>query len=289
MPTKSSTQRAKPVKAAKRAMAAKPANGAALTKASKPVKAVKPAAARMSLAEVMSALEKAGSAQTRKTYGRHGVVQPMFGVSFATLKALYKRIGVDHELGIALWSTGNFDARNLAYKLIDPAQMSPAELDRWARAPGARMCAGYVACIVTESGHGRAKADAWLVSPSAKLREAAWQLVSALAMRDETTPDAWFADRVASIEAGIEAASNLERYAMNSALISIGCRSAALRKAATAAAKRIGKVEVDHGDTSCKTPDAKEYIDKAWTHSTSKGFESPAAQERARESMRLRC
>jgi len=30
-----------------------------------------------------------------------------------------------------------------------------------------------------------------------------------------------------------------------------------------AAAKRIGKVEVDHGETSCKTPDASTYIRKA--------------------------
>ncbi len=29
------------------------------------------------------------------------------------------------------------------------------------------------------------------------------------------------------------------------------------------AAKRIGKVEVDHGETNCKTPDAAPYIEKA--------------------------
>ena len=28
-------------------------------------------------------------------------------------------------------------------------------------------------------------------------------------------------------------------------------------------AQRIGKVDVEHGDTSCKTPDAAEYIRKA--------------------------
>ena len=76
---------------------------------------------------------------------------------------------------------------------------------------------------------------------------------------------------------------------MNQAVIAIGCRSAALRKSATAAAKRIGKVEIDHGNTACKTPDAAEYIDKAWSHATAKGFASPAAQERKRESMRTRC
>ena len=63
-------------------------------------KPAKPAAARMTLAEAMSALEKAGSAQTRKTYARHGATEPMFGVSFATLKTLVKRIDVDHELAL---------------------------------------------------------------------------------------------------------------------------------------------------------------------------------------------
>jgi hypothetical protein len=28
-------------------------------------------------------------------------------------------------------------------------------------------------------------------------------------------------------------------------------------------AKKIGKVEVDHGETNCKTPDAVTYIEKA--------------------------
>ena len=73
------------------------------------------------------------------------------------------------------------------------------------------------------------------------------------------------------------------------AVIMIGCRNGALRKAATAAAKRIGKVEIDHGDTDCKTPDAAQYIEKTWAYATSKKAESPAALERARETPRRRC
>src|SRR5215211_69693 len=121
-------------------------------------------APRMSLEETMSALERAGSAQTRKTYARHGATEPMFGVSFATLKTLYKRINVDQELAQALWSTGNFDARNLAVKIADPAAISPRELDRWAATPTVRMCGGYVAHLAAESPHGRAKADRWLAA-----------------------------------------------------------------------------------------------------------------------------
>ena len=47
---------------------------------------------------------------------------------------------------------------------------------------------------------------------------------------------------------------------MNNALIAIGRRNAQLQKQALAAAKRIGKLEIDHGDTACKTPDAATYI-----------------------------
>ncbi len=49
---------------------------------------------------------------------------------------------------------------------------------------------------------------------------------------------------------------------MNCALIAIGRRTPRLRRAATAAAKRIGPVEVNHGATGCKTPDAVAAIAK---------------------------
>ena len=246
-------------------------------------------AARMSLAEAMRTLEKAGSAQTRKTYARHGAEEPMFGVSFADLKTLVKKIGVDHELALELWETKNHDARVLAMKIADPAAIKSADLDRWARENKMRMCKGYVAALAAESPLGPAKAREWFASTDPTLRASAWALSGFLANHDESTPDDWFVQRLAQIEKSIHSAPNAEREAMNMAVITIGGRNAALRKAATAAAKRIGKVEVDHGDTACETPDAAAYIEKMWAHSTAKKFESPAAQERSREPMRTRC
>ncbi len=256
---------------------------------SKTATPARPAAAAMTLAETMAVLEKAGSAQTKKIYLRHGAREPLFGVQFATLKDLWKKIRTNHDLACALWDTGNFDARNLAVKLADPAQMTPARLDAWARDAGTRMSVNYVAALASEGPHGVSRVEAWLGAADASTRATGWSLVGSLAMRDEGTADAWFLARLSELERTIRTAPNAEREPMNHALIAIGCRNAALRKAVGAAAKRIGRVEIDHGDTSCKTPDAREYVDKAWTHSTSKGFESPAAHERSRESMRLRC
>jgi 3-methyladenine DNA glycosylase AlkD len=262
------------------------AKGAKATKAARPAKAPRP---RLSLAEVMGLLEKAGTAQACKTYRRHGAPDPMFGVSFATLKTLVKRIGVDHDLALALWETGNFDARNLAMKIADPSRMSSADLDRWAGDFQARMCGVYVASLAVEGPHAAAKAAQWLASRKDPERWAGWGLVGQMALRHEATPDAWFADRLAEIERSIHAVADAEREAMNMAIIYIGGRSPALRKAALAAAKRIGPVEVDHGDTACKTPAAGPYIEKLWAHAAAKSFATPAEQERARESPRTRC
>lgn len=247
----------------------------------------KAAAGRMSLDEVMRALEKAGSAQTKKTYARHGAVEPMFGVKFGTLKLLLDRIGIDQALALQLWKTKNQDARNLAMKIADPTRIRSADLDRWAKENGMRICGAYIASLAAESPHSAAKLRDWLGSSDEGLRAMGWTLVAQLASLDEKTPDAGFAKHLARIEKTIHSASSVERGAMNGAVIAIGGRSMGLRKLATAAAKRIGPVTVDHGDTACKTPEAGAYIAKMWERA--KKFDSPAAQERARESMRTRC
>ena len=297
MATRTATVKPKPARKNKAAAAKSTAGKASAARPPAPAKPpVKPPVkakatrARMTLAETMRELEKAGSAQTRKTYARHGAAEPMFGVSFATLKTLVKRIGVDHDLALALWGTGNFDARTLAMKIADPALMTPGTLDAWVRAaPAVRACFGYVAMLASEGPHAAAKAAQWLSSQDVRERCSGWTLLGQISQRDETLPDAVFERRLAEIEKSIHAAPNAERETMNMAVVMIGCRNASLRKAALASAKRIGKVEVDYGDTDCKTPDAAQYIEKTWAHSTSKGFSSPAAHERSREVLRLRC
>jgi 3-methyladenine DNA glycosylase AlkD len=253
--------------------------------------AARAAARRMTLAQAMSRLEESGTAQARKTYARHvGTgTAPMFGVSFATLKELSTRIGVDHELALALWDTGNLDARNLAAKVVDPAQMSSADLDRWARESIVTSTwAGYVGVIAGEGPHALTKAERWPAAKDKTVRCVGWSLVAYVAQRDEELPESFFAGLLERIEGSIGEAPNHERAAMNLALIAIGGRSAPLRKAATAVARRIGTVEIDHGDTSCKTPDAIATLEKTWAYSASKGHDSPAALERTRETPRRR-
>jgi 3-methyladenine DNA glycosylase AlkD len=218
----------------------------------------------MTPTEVLAALEAAGTAQNRKIYARHGVTSPLHGVSFADLKRLRKAIGVDHEVALALWATGNHDARMLATMVADPARMGRRELDSWIREVDNYVLADAVSDLTARTEHLTSRADKWIRSRAEFTAHAGWALVGNQAMNDPELPAAYFDNRLARIEATMADAPNRTRHAMHMTLIAIGGRSPGLRRRAVATTKRIGTPLVDHGQTSCKTPDAIPYIDRMW-------------------------
>lgn len=217
----------------------------------------------MNLNEAMAALEAAGTAQNRKTYARHGAQEPMFGVSYATHAKLQKQIKRDHALAQQLWATGNHDARILATKIADPKQADFALLERWARDITSYGEADLLSAFVAQTPQAAGAAAAWRGDEGEWVARTGWLVTAALAKEQPSLPDAGFLALLDEIEATIHSRKNYVRDAMNTALIAIGLRSAALTQAALAAAARIGVVEVDHGQTSCVTPAAGPYILKA--------------------------
>ena len=217
----------------------------------------------MTFDDVMGELAAAGTEQNRKIYRRHGVPDPMYGVSYAKLGELRKRIKTDQALAEGLWASGNADARVLAAMVADPARMTPAAFDAWVSDMRTPAAASYVAELATRTADARALAEAWIARPEELVGKTGWALLNLLALRDGTLPDAYFAAWLPRIEAGIHGAPNRVKEAMNMTLIAIGIRGGALEVEAIAAARRIGKVVVDHGETGCKTPDAEPYILKA--------------------------
>jgi hypothetical protein len=97
-----------------------------------------------------------------------------------------------------------------------------------------------------------------------------WMVISAGAEKPEVFSEPDLLALLPIIEANTKSVPDAVRAAMNTAVIAIGLRSVTCRKAALAAAKRIGKIEVDHGETECKTPDAAAYILKTVAHRAAK-------------------
>src|SRR5688572_5543857 len=225
----------------------------------------------MNFDETMRALEAAGTEQARKIYRRHGAPDPMVGVSFAVLGQLQKRIKTDHGLARTLWASGNTDARHLATMTADPAVATSAELDHWAADSNSGYFSGLLARnLVSKTPFAREKALAWIDSDHEGTAQTGWMTLSTAAAVPGVFEDEELLDLLPRIEARIHHETNDIRAAMNYALIAIGIRNVRCQKSALSAAKKIGKVNVDHGETACKTPDAVAYILKTAAHRAAK-------------------
>ncbi|MBI3654625.1 MAG: DNA alkylation repair protein [Acidobacteria bacterium] len=219
----------------------------------------------MNFDDVMQQLEASGSEQTRKTYMRHGVTGAMFGVSYTTLGALKKKIKINHDLAAQLWATHNHDAQILATMIADPELMSAGLLEQWAKQLTNYVISDAFAKLAAQTPVAQKKLERWTDSKQEWLGMAGWSMLGQ-AVGNADLPDAYFEPYLAIIERDIHSRKNRVKHAMNMALIAIGTRNDNLQKKVLAVAKRIGKVEVDHGNTSCKTPDAAAYILKTVAH-----------------------
>lgn len=219
----------------------------------------------MTVDEVMKELEKLGSPARKQLLMKHGAKEPFFGVKIEDLKKLHKRFKGDHALALALYDTGNADAMYLAGIAADPKQMKKADLKRWAKRANWSMISDYsVAGVAAESPHARELGLEWIDSKEELIACAGWATLNGWISitPDEELPLEEIKRLVERVASQVHSARNRERYSMLMFLIGVGCGVKPLSDFAYKAAKKIGKVEVDMGDTSCKVPVATDYIDK---------------------------
>ena len=221
--------------------------------------------AATTIGHVMEELERKGSEKTRRTYARHGIDIPMFGVSVADLKTVAKRIRGNQALAMQLYDTGNYDAMYLAGMVADGSQMSKQQLERWANTAGCDTLAAYtVTWVATESPFARELAVKWINSKKDNIAVCGWSTyagIVATTLDTELDLDE-IKGLVERVVSEIHDAPNKVRYAMNQFVIAVGGYVKPLLQHAKKAAKTIGAVSVDMGDTACKVPRALEYIEK---------------------------
>lgn len=213
----------------------------------------------MTAEQTLAELEALGTEQNRKVYQRHGVKPPLFGVSYGNLDKLRRWIKCDHALAQQLWASGNHDGRVLATKIAEPSQTDAILLESWIADLDNYVLADAFSQLAAASKAGLDRASIWIDSVDEWRSSVGWTIV---AIRPHAFEDQ-LGLLVRRVEDSIHAAPNRTRHAMNNALIAIGILGDPWGEEAVEAAARIGKVEVDHGETGCKTPDAVAYIRKS--------------------------
>jgi 3-methyladenine DNA glycosylase AlkD len=214
---------------------------------------------------VLAELKQASDPQTKKTLVRHGTPpDKLYGVKVGNMKPIAKKIKGEQQLALDLFDTGNRDAMYLAGLIVDGSKMSRAQLDAWVRQ--ARGYAGIpeniVVWVAAEHPEAFAIANKWMRSTNATTAAVGWALYAgSLALHaDEALDFDEIRVHMDHAVANVHTAPNRVRYQMNNFIICVGCYVTPLLKQAKSAAKKIGAVSIDMGDTACQTPLATDYI-----------------------------
>jgi 3-methyladenine DNA glycosylase AlkD len=194
-----------------------------------------------SVAVILAELQKMGGAKRRAGMGRVGInVENAFGVSVLELRKVAKCLGSDHELALALWATRNHEARLLAAFVDDPAEVTPGQMDAWARDFDSwDVCDQACTSLFDQSRHAWSKAVEWAGHDDEWIKRGGFALMAGLAWHDKSTADPPFLKLLQVIERAASDERNWVKKAVNWALRNIGKRNRALNQAALACAQRI--------------------------------------------------
>ena len=189
---------------------------------------------------VLASLEAAASPGVRDAMApRYGIVtDKAMGVPMAAMQRIAKPLAPDHDLAAALWETGWYEARTVACLIDDPAQVTPAQMDRW-RADFDNWAIVDTACfkLFDRVPGAAAMVEPWAALPDEFGRRAGFALLACLALHGR---DADFARGLVLIEAAATDERNFVRKAVAWALKAIGGKGdPALRAEARAVAARL--------------------------------------------------
>ncbi len=220
----------------------------------------------MTLDQAMTELAAKGSEATKRIFIKHGATEPFFGVKVADLKIIEKKIKGDQALALKLFETGNGDAQYLAGLVVDGRKMTTAQLQKWADTAAWGMISGtIVPWAASEHPDGFTLALKWIDSPKVQVAVSGWRTLGAIAtvVPDEQLPVKHFSALLDRVAKAMASAPDDVRYAMNGFVIACGTYVAPLGDKAIATARKIGRVEIDMGETACQVPDAESYILKS--------------------------
>ena len=189
-------------------------------------------------------LERHGSKRIRDEMGpRYGVVaKKAFGVPMRDIQALAKTLGRDHALAQALWDTEWYEARLLTAYVDDPAQVTAAQMDKWARDfDNWGVVDTLCFSLFDRTPHAWRKVEQWSRRRDEFVRRAGFVLLACLALHDKKSGDEPFLEALPLLERGANDGRNFVAKAVSWAIRSIGGRSRALHTASIEMAHRLAE------------------------------------------------
>jgi 3-methyladenine DNA glycosylase AlkD len=167
-------------------------------------------------------------------------VEKAHGISTPDLHRLAKKIGKNHELANQLWESGIHEAKSLAAMIGDPAKVTAAQMDRWARTFDSWDIVDGACCyLFAYSTLAWKKAFSWSGRKEEFVKRAAFSLMAYLSYKDKSAPNEKFIRLLTIIRRESRDDRNFVKKSVNWALRNIGKRNRTLNRAAIRTARQI--------------------------------------------------
>ena len=133
----------------------------------------------MALKDTLAQLESLGNEKVRAQNRKNGAGDNQFGVRHGDVRKLAAKIKTNHQLAIALWDTGNIDARLVAILLIKANNLSRDEMDRMVRSVNFVQVADWLNSYVVKSHPDKESLrQSWMEDDDPWAARAGWSLTS---------------------------------------------------------------------------------------------------------------
>lgn len=217
-------------------------------KAVKSTKVAKPGAKPPSVDEVLARLESLSTPKIRDEMGRRYGIHTqdrVLGIAVGTLQKVAKEIGKNHDLALALWKTGCYEARMLASFVDEAERVTPAQMDAWCNDfDNWGICDTVCFKLFDQTPHAFAKIHKWCKRKEEFQRRAGFALLACVALHQKEASEEDLAKCLPLIETASEDDRNFVKKGANWALRSLGyVRSPSVRQAALAMAKKLAAAE----------------------------------------------
>ena len=189
----------------------------------------------------VASLKRLATKSTRDGMARYGLPSDKaFGVPVGAIQKLARQLGQNHELAVALWDTGWYEARMLAAFVDEPERVTPAQMDRWCRDFDNWGIVDTVCFkLFDRTPYAFDKVEQWASRRDEFGKRAGVVLLACLALHDKRTGDEPFVRGLSFVERAATDERNFVKKAVSWALRSIGRRNSKLHAAAVAVAQRL--------------------------------------------------
>ena len=215
----------------------------------------------MILKETLAQLKALGNEKVRAHNKKYGAGDNQFGVKLGDLRKLAAKIKTNNQLALALWDTGNIDARLLAILLIKPQDLSRDEIDRLVRSGNFAHVADWLNSYVVKNHPDKeALRQAWMKDDDPWAARAGWSLTSERVAKSPEGLD--LPSLLDRIESEMGNADPAAQWTMNACLAGIGIHFPKLRKRALAIGEKLGIYRDYPVSKGCTSPFAPIWINE---------------------------